>query len=198
MLQRAGKRANAEQKNEVLHVYVCGSNIKHCASGTAAVVSHFFFYFFFFPFLFFALEHTLTLFRHNTHAATHTTHGFPQNRLSQIIISYSRIHVRAHTHFPSHTDTKSCPHSWPSSVRHLRKSSFRASGLIWFLMPPSRLEVASEATIKGRTTVGGICRRTPPTAPGRPFCSWPRDATSHNCWAVSITPWRAKRADSLV
>ncbi|TNN45481.1 hypothetical protein EYF80_044340 [Liparis tanakae] len=66
-----------------------------------------------------------------------------------------------------------------SSVRHFRKSSFRASGLIWFRMPPSRLEVASDATISGRTTVGGICRRTPPTAPGRPFCSWPRDATSH-------------------
>lgn len=76
-------------------------------------------------------------------------------------------------------------------MRHLRKSSLRASGLIWFRMPPSRLEVASEATIKGRTTVGGICRRTPPTAPGRPFCSWPRDATSHSVWAVSITPWRA-------
>lgn len=104
MLQRAGKRANAEQKNEVLHVYVCGSNIKHCASGTAAVVSHFFLNFFFFPFLFFALEHTLTLFRHNTHAATHTTHGFPQNRLSQIIISYSRIHVRTHT--SPHTQTQ--------------------------------------------------------------------------------------------
>lgn len=77
-------------------------------------------------------------------------------------------------------------------MRHLRKSSFRASGLIWFRMPPSRLEVASEATIKGRTTVGGICRRTPPTAPGRPFCSWPRDATSHRVWAVSITPWGAE------
>lgn len=63
------------------------------------------------------------------------------------------------------------PHSCASSVRHLRKSSLRASGLIWFRMPPSRLEVASEATIKGRTTVGGIWRRTPPTAPGRPFCS---------------------------
>ena len=101
-------------------------------------------------------------------------------------------HTHTHTVILSHTETKSRHHSWPSSVRHFRKSSFRASGLIWFLMPPSRLEVASDATIRGRTTVGGICRRTPPTAPGRPFCSWPRDATSHRVWAASITPWRSR------
>lgn len=66
---------------------------------------------------------------------------------------YSLTHIHplsfSHTH-------KACSHSWTSSVRHLRKSSFRASGLIWFRMPPSRLDVASEATIKGLTTVGGI------------------------------------------
>lgn len=82
----------------------------------------------------------------------------------------------------------SASHSWLSSVRHFKKSSFRASGLIWFRMPPSRLEVASEATMRGSTTVGGICRSTPPTAPGKPFCSCPRDATLQRVWAVSITP----------
>lgn len=97
------------------------------------------------------------------------------------ILSAETFPRHRHTHpaILTCTQSKHCPHSCVSSVRHLRKSSFRASGLIWFRMPPSRLEVASEATIKGLTTVGGICRRTPPTAPGRPFCSWPREATSH-------------------
>jgi len=113
--------------------------------------------------------------------------------------------LSAYTHSNPITKTSLNPppptrvhHSWPSSVRHFRKSSFRASGLIWFRMPPSRLEVASDATINGLTTVGGICRRTPPTAPGRPFCWWPRDATSHKVWAVSIIPWRAERVQGVI
>lgn len=68
--------------------------------------------------------------------------------------------------------------SWPSSERHLRVWSLCASGRIWFRIPPSRLDVASVARMRGFTTVGGSWRITPPTAPVSPFCSWPRDATS--------------------
>lgn len=68
--------------------------------------------------------------------------------------------------------------SWPSSERHLRAWSLCASGRIWFRMPPSRLEVASVARMRGFTTVGGSWRITPPTAPVSPFCSCPREATS--------------------
>lgn len=68
--------------------------------------------------------------------------------------------------------------SWVSSARHLRAWSLWASGSIWFLIPPSKLDVASVARMRGFTTVGGSWRITPPTAPVSPFCSWPRDATS--------------------
>lgn len=108
--------------------------------------------------------------------ALHTDCHYMQIHNHTLAVHFPNHHLLLHPH--KHTQRHTL-HSWPSSMRHLRKSSFLASGLIWFRIPPSRLEVASEATIKGRTTVGGICRRTPPTAPGRPFCSWPRDATSH-------------------
>ena len=65
-----------------------------------------------------------------------------------------------------------------SSKRHLRAWSLCASGRIWLRIPPSRLDVASVARMRGFTTVGGSWRITPPTAPVSPFCSWPRDATS--------------------
>lgn len=68
--------------------------------------------------------------------------------------------------------------SRPSSERHLRAWSLCASGRIWFRIPPSRLDVASVARMRGFTTVGGSWRITPPTAPVSPFCSWPREATS--------------------
>ena len=65
-----------------------------------------------------------------------------------------------------------------SSRRHFRAWSLCASGRIWLRIPPSRLDVASVARMRGFTTVGGSWRITPPTAPVSPFCSWPRDATS--------------------
>lgn len=65
-----------------------------------------------------------------------------------------------------------------SSRRHFRAWSLCASGRIWLRIPPSRLDVASVARMRGFTTVGGSWRMTPPTAPVSPFCSWPRDATS--------------------
>lgn len=126
-------------------------------------------------------------------ASTHTLTQIHNQHQDSLSWNFPTSHTLILTCTDSHTQTHG-PYSCVSSVRHLRKSSFRASGLIWFRMPPRRLEVASEATIRGRTTVGGICRRTPPTAPGRPFCSWPRDATSHRVWAVSITPCGEKKS----
>lgn len=45
-------------------------------------------------------------------------------------------------------------------------------------MPPKTFDVASVATISGFTTVGGIWRRTPPTAPVTPLFSCSRVAVS--------------------
>lgn len=61
--------------------------------------------------------------------------------------------------------------SWAASARHLRAWSLCASGRIWLRIPPSRLDVASVARMRGFTTVGGSWRITPPTAPVSPFCS---------------------------
>lgn len=77
-----------------------------------------------------------------------------------------------------------------SPCRHFWDSSWRASGWIWFLMPPRTLEVASVAMISGLTTAGGSCRRTPPTAPVIPRCSCSRVAASYMVRAVSVMPCR--------
>lgn len=61
--------------------------------------------------------------------------------------------------------------SYSSPCLHFCDSSCRASGWIWFLIPPKTLEVASVATMSGLTTAGGSWRRTPPTAPVIPRCS---------------------------
>lgn len=61
--------------------------------------------------------------------------------------------------------------SCASSERHLSAWSLCASGRIWLRIPPSRLDVASVARMRGLTTVGGSWRITPPTAPVSPFCS---------------------------
>lgn len=61
--------------------------------------------------------------------------------------------------------------SYSSPCLHFCDSSCRASGWIWFLIPPKTLEVASVAMMSGLTTAGGSWRRTPPTAPVIPRCS---------------------------
>lgn len=60
---------------------------------------------------------------------------------------------------------------YSSPFLHFCDSSCRASGWIWFLIPPKTLEVASVAMMSGLTTAGGSWRRTPPTAPVIPRCS---------------------------
>ena len=61
------------------------------------------------------------------------------------------------------------------------------------MAPPSMLDVASVASIRGLTTVGGICLRTPPTAPVTPFFSCSSVATRTRLEAVSDKPFSIKK-----
>ena len=71
---------------------------------------------------------------------------------------------------------------------HFSRASRLLSGASWFIAPPSTLEVASVANISGFTTVGGIWRNTPPTAPVTPFFSCSSVATRTILLAVCVKP----------
>lgn len=72
---------------------------------------------------------------------------------------------------PGYRKKKKKKSGYSSPCLHFCDSSCRASGWIWFLIPPKTLEVASVAMMSGLTTAGGSWRRTPPTAPVIPRCS---------------------------
>lgn len=84
--------------------------------------------------------------------------------------------------FLQFTSAESCRHFWTASLL--------ASGTNCDWIPPKTLLVASVARIIGFTTVGGICLKTPPTAPETPLCSCSSLATRTNWFAVSPKPWK--------
>lgn len=80
------------------------------------------------------------------------------------------------------------PSFYMSCPLHFSTASFLASGTNWLFKPPITLLLASVAKIIGFTTEGGICRKTPPTAPVTPFCSCSSVATLSIVSAVSPKP----------
>lgn len=110
------------------------------------------------------------------------------------LILLSSIFKSYHKHTPSlkppllQNPPPAKPHSI-SPFLYLSSSSFFLVGCSWFLKPPMTLEVASVVRRMGSMRVGGICLRTPPRAPAKPFCSCPFFTVARNSYALCDIPW---------